>query len=429
MSMKKKLTMGAMSAALGLSLVAGGTWAAFNDIEEVSASFAAGTLNLTLANLVGDANNNTFKVSNLKPGDKMTRTIVLKNDGSLAMKDVLLSIDGINFNDYGYFEHGLGQRNFQEVYLGADSDIFGQNTALEYLDQFKVKVVNVGAQGGGGYPIDVILQDITLKDLYLATSLTTPYEVGATDADVAAARAKLGNTGPNPYVKNGYFDDNRIQVTPRPQDYSSTGLAEQYAGIPVGVEHRVAIEIEFNEYSTRDARGVEEQNKYQGDKVDVTFSLEGRQWDGQEVTASDVDATGNVWTNGKVNNNDSLAQLAGIISGPDLYVWSGDATGQTLQYNINFGNGVTLGNFSSAEVHFYDAAGNFLGKNKAKIAGILADYPNSAGLTGTVKGGVTTADDSSNPYWIKGAYSSTAVPAYAVFNLVKDGVEYSVRAD
>jgi spore coat-associated protein N len=427
MSMKKKLTMGAMSAALGLSLVAGGTWAAFNDIEEVTASFAAGELDLVLADLVGDANNKTFNVSNLKPGDKMTRTIVLQNDGSLAMKDVLLSIDGISFNDYGYDSNGV--RDFNEVANGADADIFGQNTALQYLDQFKVKVVSVGAQGGGGYPIDVILKDITLKELYLATSLSTPS--GATAADVAAARAKLGNTGPTPapYVKAGYFDDNRIQVTPRPEDYSTGSLAEQYAGIPVGVEHRVAIEIEFAEYSTRDARGVEEQNKYQGDKVDVIFSLEGRQWDGQEVTSTDLDASGKVVTNGKVNNGDSLAQEAGIISGPDLYVWSGDATGQTLQYNVNFGNGVTLGDFSSAEVYFYAANGDFLGKNTAKIAGILADYPNSAGLSGTVKGGVTTADDSSNPYWIKGAYSSSAVPAYAVFKLVKDGVEYNVTAN
>jgi spore coat-associated protein N len=417
--MKKKLTMGAMSAALGLSLVAGGTWAAFNDIEEVTASFAAGTLNLTLADLVGDANNNTFKVSNLKPGDKMTRTIVLKNDGSLAMKDVLLSIDGITFTDY---VPTSGQSGF------GDTDTYGTNSALDYLSQFKVKVVNVGAQGGDTYPIDVILQDITLKELYLATSLTTPYAYGATDADVAAARAKLGNAGPSAFVKDGYFDDNRIQVTPRPQDYSSTGLAEQYAGIPVGVEHRVAIEIEFTtDGSTRDARGVESQNKYQGDKVDVTFSLEGRQWDGQKVTDSEVDSTtGDVKTNRLVNNGDSLAQLAGIITSPDLYPHT---VAGYLQYNINFTAPVTLADFSSAEVHFYDAADNYLGKNTAKISGILNDYPDGLGLTGTIKGGVTTADDASNPYWIKGAYSSTAVPAYAVFKLVKDGVEYSVRAD
>jgi spore coat-associated protein N len=418
MSMKKKLTMGAMSAALGLSLVAGGTWAAFNDIEEVNASFAAGTLNLTLADLAGDANNKTFSVSNLKPGDKMTRTIVLKNDGSLAMKDVLLSIDGINFTDY--------------TPATGDTDTFGSNSALEYLSQFKVKVVNVGAQGGGGYPIDIILQDITLAELYLATSLTPP--AMATPLQIANAKAKLGNTT---FVKDGYFDDSRVQVTPRPQDYSPESLGAQYAGIPVGVEHRVAIEIEFAEYSIRDGRGVEEQNKYQGDKVDVTFSLEGRQWDGQEVTASDVDASGSVTTNGLVNNGDPLTQQAGLTNSPAIYIWDQNDTeqygpyppGSIKQYNINFNTGVKLGDFSSAEVHFYAGNGDFLGKNSVKPAA-LVQYASSTGLTGLITAGIHAGDTTSDPFWNYSAYNSeTELPAKAVFKFVKNGVEYSYSSN
>ncbi|MHC0037570.1 TasA family protein [Pseudoneobacillus sp. C159] len=285
MSIKKKLTIGAMSAALGLSLVAGGTWAAFNDIEQTSASFAAGTLNLTLAE-VANGGPKEFKISNLKPGDKMTRSIRLVNDGTLAIKDVLLSIDGINFTDYIPV---AGQPGF------GDTDTWGSNTGLEYLDQFNVKVVSVGDQGGGGYPIDIIVQDITLKDLYLATSSETTL----VPADVTAARAKLNDTA---YVKAGYFDDNRLKLTPRAQDYTTPGLGDQYAGIPVGIAHNVKIEIEFNNDLTLTPGTLSYiQNKFQGDKVDFNFTLEARQWDGIEVLDSDVQ-NGVVESNKKHNN-------------------------------------------------------------------------------------------------------------------------------
>jgi spore coat-associated protein N len=410
-SIKKRLTIGAMSAALGLSLVAGGSWAAFNDIEEVTASVAAGELNLTLADVAGSKE---FKVSNLKPGDKMARTIRLINDGSLAMKDVLLSIDGINFTNY---VPTAGQPGF------GDTDTYGTNTDIQYLSQFTVKVMSVGDQGGDGqYPLDIILQDITLADLYLGTTLNPP---AGSEALVAAAKAKLGNTA---YVKAGYFDGNQVTVTPRISEYSSTNVAKQYAGIPVGIAHNLKIEIEFTNDGTRDARGVESQNIFQGDKVDVTFTLEGRQWDGQEVTSSDMNGS-DVKTNRQVNNGDSIDQIVDLTSGADLYTWSGDVSGNTLQYNINFKSGVTLEDFSSAEVFFYDASGNFLGKNTAKIDGISFDYPNSAGLSGTVKGEITTTVDSSNPYWVRGVYSSSVSPAKAVFKLVKDGVEYFIEAN
>ena len=48
MSLKKKLGMGVASAALGLSLIGGGTFAYFSDKEVSNNTFAAGTLDLTL---------------------------------------------------------------------------------------------------------------------------------------------------------------------------------------------------------------------------------------------------------------------------------------------------------------------------------------------------------------------------------------------
>ena len=46
MGIKKKLGLGVASAALGLSLIGGGTWAAFNDAATINNHFAAGTLDL-----------------------------------------------------------------------------------------------------------------------------------------------------------------------------------------------------------------------------------------------------------------------------------------------------------------------------------------------------------------------------------------------
>ena len=102
MSMKKKLGMGIGAAALGLSLIGGGTFAFFNDVEASNNTFAAGTLDLTL-------NPQTIiDVNNIKPGDKMTRTFKLENTGSLDISKVLLTtkytvVDpkGNNKEDFG----------------------------------------------------------------------------------------------------------------------------------------------------------------------------------------------------------------------------------------------------------------------------------------------------------------------------------------
>jgi len=89
MSIKKKLGLGLASAALGLSLVGGGTFAYFNDVEVNNSSFAAGTLDINVT--ANDANNAIIDVGNLKPGDIMTRTFKLNNIGSLDVSKVLLT--------------------------------------------------------------------------------------------------------------------------------------------------------------------------------------------------------------------------------------------------------------------------------------------------------------------------------------------------
>ncbi|KAB2443288.1 biofilm matrix protein CalY [Bacillus luti] len=84
MSLKKKLGMGVASAALGLSLIGGGTFAFFSDKEVSNNTFAAGTLDLTL-------NPKTLvDIKDLKPGDSVKKEFVLKNGGTLDIKEIKL---------------------------------------------------------------------------------------------------------------------------------------------------------------------------------------------------------------------------------------------------------------------------------------------------------------------------------------------------
>ncbi|WP_066070106.1 CalY family protein [Neobacillus soli] len=87
MSIKKKLGLGLASAALGLSLIGGGTYAYFSDTEVTHNTFAAGTLDLSVDPGV------LVNLKDLKPGDTMVRDFKLANKGSLKIKDVKLKTD------------------------------------------------------------------------------------------------------------------------------------------------------------------------------------------------------------------------------------------------------------------------------------------------------------------------------------------------
>ncbi|MGN7401528.1 TasA family protein [Cytobacillus praedii] len=85
MSIKKKIGLGITTAALGISLVGGGTFAYFNDVETTNNSFAAGTLDL------GIDKERIINIDNIKPGDRFFRYFQLSNNGSLDMKEILLN--------------------------------------------------------------------------------------------------------------------------------------------------------------------------------------------------------------------------------------------------------------------------------------------------------------------------------------------------
>jgi spore coat-associated protein N len=102
MSIKKKLAMSIATGALAVSMIGGGTYAYFNDVETSVNQFAAGTLDLTLTP------QQIINVDNIKPGDWMNKDFKLKNGGSLDIAKVLLKTEysvtdkgGNNYDDLG----------------------------------------------------------------------------------------------------------------------------------------------------------------------------------------------------------------------------------------------------------------------------------------------------------------------------------------
>lgn len=87
MSFKKKLGIGVVSAAFGLSFIGGGTYAYFSEQVETNNTFAAGTLDLAMHPTT------SLNLSNLKPGDKILKKFNLKNSGTLDIKDIVMKID------------------------------------------------------------------------------------------------------------------------------------------------------------------------------------------------------------------------------------------------------------------------------------------------------------------------------------------------
>ncbi|MHA2896435.1 TasA family protein [Bacillus cereus] len=87
MSFKKKLGVGVISAALGLSFIGGGTYAYFSDQDVMNNTFTAGTLDLAIQPTT------SLNLNQLKPGDKILKKFNLKNTGTLDIQDVEMKID------------------------------------------------------------------------------------------------------------------------------------------------------------------------------------------------------------------------------------------------------------------------------------------------------------------------------------------------
>lgn len=255
MGVKKKLGLGVMSAALGISLIGGGTWAAFNDTATINNHFAAGTLDLDVSAIDGQPIN--IDLSNMKPGDSVERVFRLGNVGSLAIKEVLLSAtaNGFSFN----------------------GNLTGTNKNRDaFLDQFVIDVFGVAKENGDRVSVWGSNGPLTLKEFvnedFDFNKIKDTYE--ATDGTKRINLASLSNLG------------------------SPAANFAKYRGIPVNPEDTddVYVKITFKNDLTRVAGDYSEyvQNKFMDNSVNVAFNLEATQWDGMEIRTEDA--------NGEVNN-------------------------------------------------------------------------------------------------------------------------------
>lgn len=196
MSLKKKMSLGILSGALGVSLIGGGTWAAFNDVETVQNTLASGTLDL----VVGEDTTMDFQVSNLKPGDYFTESLVLENNGSLDINQILVHAtkqEGWTDKD----ELGLAGK------LGVEAA--GENTEDDFLSQFKVVITK---KGDDATP-DVDVFDGYLNELAAGTGVD---ELTNTDENTVGLAAGNSSITYDVYVEfesdDTYFSNSRLQV-------------------------------------------------------------------------------------------------------------------------------------------------------------------------------------------------------------------------
>ncbi|EJS66806.1 cell division protein FtsN [Bacillus cereus] len=196
MSLKKKLGMGVASAALGLALIGGGTFAFFSDKEVSKNTFAAGTLDLTL-------NPKTLvNIKDLKPGDTVKKEFLLQNNGTLDIKEVIL---GTKYDI---------------------NDAKGDNAGEDFAKHINVKFIWNWDKGSG--PV----YETTLADLQKENPDVVAKEIFAPE-----------------WAENG--------------------------GLAAGSEDYLWVEFEFVDNK-------DDQNKFQGDSLNLEWTFNAKQTDGEE---------------------------------------------------------------------------------------------------------------------------------------------------
>ncbi len=245
MSVKKKLGLGVATAALGLSLIGGGTFAAFNDVKTVNNHFASGTLELDVKG--GKNKPVNFDLANMKPGDSVERVFKLRNVGSLAIKEVLMNVRAEEFINGG-----------------------NGSTLEEYLKQFEIQVFKVDQDHEGyNYGRDSILKskNVTLYDLYTGD-----------------LKGK---------VKKEYLVGNRINLAPIGSKHTNQGLISES-------KNSVKIDISFKNDKSKNEAGEYDQNQFMNNSINFFFDLEATQWDGIKIKKDDA--------NGEINNGKQVQE-------------------------------------------------------------------------------------------------------------------------
>ncbi|ADU28588.1 TasA family protein [Evansella cellulosilytica] len=228
MSIKKKLSMGVLTAALGLALIGGGTFAYFSDTATQTNTFASGTIDLDVDPEVQVA------MYNLKPGDWMPRSFELQNNGSLDIKYVDL--------------------NTEYSVTDSDGDAVVPGLADEYAKQLIVQFLN-NTTGDEDYEV---LFEVSLYDL----ANLTPEDL-ATKIDVDTVMTHPGIWIP---VFGGGF----WLKQPQYED-----ISEEITGIAAGDTADFDVQFRFNDTGER-------QNDLQGLNLELTWTFEGFQTDGEE---------------------------------------------------------------------------------------------------------------------------------------------------
>lgn len=203
MSLKKKMSMGILSGALGVSLIGGGTWAAFNDVEVVNNTLAAGTLDL----VVGEATTMDFTLSNLKPGDYFNKTLQLANGGSLDINQILVHANKL-----------AGWTNKDVLDLnGRVSAGSGDNTEDQFLSQFKITITKLAADPANN--VDVF--DGNLADLVAGVAVDELTDTDAVTVGLASGAQQEYNVYVEFVEDPATFTDSRLHVQNKYQDEMS----------------------------------------------------------------------------------------------------------------------------------------------------------------------------------------------------------------
>lgn len=232
MSMKKKLGMGIASAALGIALIGGGTYAYFSDTAEQENNFSSGTIQLDVDPKV------QVSMEDLKPGDWMPREFALENNGSLDMKYVDLK------TEYTVKKEGKG---------------VSSELADKYAEQLYVQFLN-NTTGDDDYEV---LFEVSLKDL----RDLSPEDL-ATKVDIEEVMKEEGYEEWQ-WIIWPIFGK-KVTVDPVFED-----VPEEVTGIAAGDKADFDVQFRFNDTG-------EAQNDLQGLELDLKWTFEGFQTDGEE---------------------------------------------------------------------------------------------------------------------------------------------------
>jgi spore coat-associated protein N len=174
MTIKKKLGIGILTGVMGLSLVGGGTWAAFTDEEKANNSFAAGTLNLALLDKNTDPLSQALSISNMKPGDSKEYEIYFDNIGTLAIKDIMMrgqltgwqngaKPDGEIKADFENTQGQFLQQFLISVKDGTGADVFAEMPLEEFLSAGPRDAIALATVPETGLPVENDLDKIVVK--------------------------------------------------------------------------------------------------------------------------------------------------------------------------------------------------------------------------------------------------------------------------